>query len=149
CAGRISTPDNGISCARLHRGSPQRRGARRALAVARLYYCSIPCPAANPFGRHGGLLSQGLKLLRVGAIACAAWTAFAAAQDIKFALDWKFEGQSAPYFVAIDKGYYGTEGLNVAIDSGPGSVAGIARVAAGTYPLGLFDINSLIKLRDQ
>ncbi|MEP9375602.1 ABC transporter substrate-binding protein [Aquabacter sp. CN5-332] len=69
--------------------------------------------------------------------------------DIKFALDWKFEGPSAPYFVAIDKGYYKTEGLNVTIDSGPGSVAGIARIAAGTYPLGFFDINSLVKFRDQ
>ena len=24
--------------------------------------------------------------------------------DLKFALDWKFEGPAAPYFVAIDKG---------------------------------------------
>ncbi|MEW6122337.1 MAG: ABC transporter substrate-binding protein [Pseudomonadota bacterium] len=69
--------------------------------------------------------------------------------DVKFALDWKFEGPSAPYFVAIDKGFYKEEGLNVTIDTGPGSVAGIARVAAGTYPLGFFDINSLVKFRDQ
>jgi len=69
--------------------------------------------------------------------------------DVKFALDWKFEGPSAPYFVAIDKGYYRAEGLSVTIDSGPGSVAGIARVAAGTYPIGFFDINSLVKFRDQ
>lgn len=69
--------------------------------------------------------------------------------DVKFALDWKFEGPAAPYFVAIDKGYYKAEGLNVTIDSGPGSVAGIARVAAGTYPIGFFDINSLVKFRDQ
>ena len=27
--------------------------------------------------------------------------------------------------------------------------AGIARVAAGTYPLGFFDINSLVKFQDQ
>jgi NitT/TauT family transport system substrate-binding protein len=69
--------------------------------------------------------------------------------DVKFALDWKFEGPAAPYFVAIDKGYYKAEGLNVTIDSGPGSVAGIGRVAAGTYPLGFFDINSLVKFQDQ
>src|SRR6202049_3712407 len=68
---------------------------------------------------------------------------------IKFALDWKFEGPAAPYFVAIDKGYYKAEGLNVTIDSGPGSVTGIARIAAGTYPIGFFDINSLVKFRDQ
>ncbi|QRG05433.1 ABC transporter substrate-binding protein [Xanthobacter dioxanivorans] len=78
----------------------------------------------------------------------AAWPA-AAETDVKFALDWKFEGPSAPYFVALDKGYYKQEGLNVTIDSGPGSVAGIARVAAGTYPIGFFDINSLMKFRDQ
>src|SRR6478609_10855962 len=69
--------------------------------------------------------------------------------DLKFALDWKFEGPAAPYFVAIDKGYYKAEGLDVTIDTGPGSVAGIARVAAGTYPIGFFDINSLARFRDQ
>ena len=60
-----------------------------------------------------------------GAMQASAQTA------VKFALDWKFEGPSAPYFVAIDKGYYKAEGLDVTVDSGPGSVAGIARVAAG------------------
>jgi len=89
-----------------------------------------------------------------GMLAGAAAAALAASPasadtDVKFALDWKFEGPAAPYFVAIDKGYYKAEGLNVTIDSGPGSVAGIARVAAGTYPLGFFDINSLVKFQDQ
>lgn len=77
-------------------------------------------------------------------------TAGASAQTaVKFALDWKFEGPSAPYFVAIDEGHFKAEGLEVTVDSGPGSVAGIARVAAGTYPLGFFDINSLVRFRDQ
>ena len=89
-----------------------------------------------------------------GMLAGAAVAAFAvgpacAQTDVKFALDWKFEGPAAPYFVALDKGYYKAEGLNVTIDSGPGSVAGIARVAAGTYPIGFFDINSLVKFQDQ
>lgn len=90
-------------------------------------------------------------MLKIVAIALAAGAPqVALAQTaVKFALDWKFEGPSAPYFVAIDKGYYKAEGLDVTIDSGPGSVAGIARVAAGTYPLGFFDINSLVKFRDE
>ena len=80
----------------------------------------------------------------------ALWCALAAAQTpIKFALDWKFEGPAAPYFVAIDKGYYKAEGLDVTIDQGSGSVEGINRVASGTYPLGFSDINSLIKFRDK
>ena len=87
-------------------------------------------------------------LLAGVALAAAARQAVAHT-DLKFALDWKFEGPSAPYFVAIDKGYYKGEGLNVTIDTGPGSVAGIARVAAGTYPMGFFDINSLVKFQDQ
>jgi NitT/TauT family transport system substrate-binding protein len=94
-----------------------------------------------------------LKLLaRLAATAAVTAVCVGAAMadtDVKFALDWKFEGPSAPYFVAIDKGYYKAEGLNVTIDTGPGSVAGIARVAAGTYPLGFFDINSLVKFQDQ
>lgn len=84
----------------------------------------------------------------VAFLALTATTA-AAQTDVKFALDWKFEGPSAPYFVALDKGYYKAEGLNVTIDTGPGSVQGIGRVAAGTYPIGFFDINSLVKFRDQ
>ena len=67
---------------------------------------------------------------------------------VRFALDWRFEGPAAPYFVAIDKGYYKQEGLSVAIDPGSGSVEGINRVASGAYELGFADVNSLIKYRD-
>ena len=67
---------------------------------------------------------------------------------IRFALDWRFEGPAAPFFVAIDKGYYKAEGLNVSIDPGAGSVEGINRVASGAYEVGFADINSLIKYRD-
>jgi NitT/TauT family transport system substrate-binding protein len=99
---------------------------------------------------------DGGDMVRKLGFAVVAWVLFIATApsanaqfDLKFALDWKFEGPSAPYFVAIDKGYYKAEGLNVSIDSGPGSVAGIARVAAGTYPIGFFDVNSLVRFRDQ
>lgn len=67
---------------------------------------------------------------------------------LRFALDWRFEGPAAPYFVAIDKGYYKAEGLNVSIDPGSGSVEGINRVASGAYEMGFADINSLVKYRD-
>ncbi|MCC7345964.1 MAG: ABC transporter substrate-binding protein [Variibacter sp.] len=90
-----------------------------------------------------------LAALLSAAVVLGAATAASAQTAVKFALDWKFEGPAAPYFVAIDKGYYKAEGLDVTIDSGPGSVAGIARVAAGTYPIGFFDINSLAKFLDQ
>ena len=67
---------------------------------------------------------------------------------VRFALDWRFEGPAAPFFVAIDKGYYKQEAINVSIDPGSGSVEGINRVASGAYEVGFADINSLIKYRD-
>ena len=67
---------------------------------------------------------------------------------MRFALDWRFEGPAAPYLVAIDKGYYKAEGLNVSIDPGSGSVEGINRVASGAYDVGFCDINLLVKYRD-
>ena len=85
-------------------------------------------------------------------IAAAVFATAALAQKetpVRFALDWRFEGPAAPYFVAIDKGYYKAEGLNVTIDQGSGSVEGINRVASGAYEIGFADINSLVKYRDR
>src|SRR5437868_4672011 len=94
--------------------------------------------------------NPSIRIRLAGFVAGALFCAAAFGQtSIKFALDWKFEGPAAPYFVAIDKGYYKAEGLDVTIDEGSGSVEGINRVASGTYPLGFSDINSLIKFRDK
>lgn len=71
-----------------------------------------------------------------------------AATEIKFTLDWKFEGPAAPFFIALDKGYFAAEGLDVTIDTGAGSRESIPRVATGAYQMGFGDINSLIQLMD-
>ena len=34
---------------------------------------------------------------------------------VQFALDWKFEGPSAPYFLAIDNGHFKAGGMDVEI----------------------------------
>ena len=69
--------------------------------------------------------------------------------DVPFALDWKFEGPSAPYFAAIDNGHFEAEGLNVTIEAGTGSVNTIPKIATGAFPIGFGDINSVIKFLDQ
>jgi NitT/TauT family transport system substrate-binding protein len=88
------------------------------------------------------------KLMAVLAL-CFAGAAWAQKETpVRFALDWRFEGPAAPYLVAIDKGYYKAEGINVSIDAGSGSVEGINRVASGAYDVGFCDINLLVKYRD-
>jgi NitT/TauT family transport system substrate-binding protein len=93
----------------------------------------------------------GRTVLALAAAGAMLWAGSAGAAEtrIKFTLDWKFEGPAAPFVVAIDKGYYKDEGLDVTIDTGAGSLEPINRVASGTYDMGFGDINSLIKFRDQ
>jgi NitT/TauT family transport system substrate-binding protein len=67
---------------------------------------------------------------------------------IRVSLDSKFEGPSAPFLVAIDKGYFKAEGLDVAVDPATNPIDPITRVASGAYEMGFADINSLIKFRD-
>ena len=76
-------------------------------------------------------------------------TSGSAATKLQFTLDWKFEGPAAPYFLAIDKGFFKSEGLEVEISPGKGSLAAIPKVATGAFPFGFADINSLIKFLDQ
>ena len=68
---------------------------------------------------------------------------------LPFTLDWKFEGPSAPYFVAIDGGHFAAAGLDVEISPGKGSLDAIPKVATGAFPIGFADINSVIKFLDQ
>ena len=86
-------------------------------------------------------LASGLTL----AIAMPAF----AQTDIKFTLDWRFEGPAAGFLLAQDNGYFAEEGLNVSFDIGNGSVEVIPRVATGAYQMGFGDINSLIKFLDE
>ncbi|MDG4647111.1 ABC transporter substrate-binding protein [Roseibacterium sp. SDUM158017] len=79
----------------------------------------------------------------------AATPALAQDTEIQFALDWRFEGPAAPYFLAIDNGYFAEEGLEVEVTAGQGSLDAIPKVASGAFPMGFADINSLIRFLDQ
>lgn len=71
----------------------------------------------------------------------AAWAQTA----VKFTLDWVFQGPTSPFLVALDKGYYKAEGLDVTMDPGQGSAGAVQRVATGAYHIGFADVNSLIE----
>jgi NitT/TauT family transport system substrate-binding protein len=99
--------------------------------------------------RHSNIRFGRSGLAIAAAVAAVLAAGPAGAQTkIKFSLDWKFEGPAAPFVVAIDKGYFKAEGLDVTIDTAAGSLEPINRVASGTYDMGFADMNSLIKFRD-
>lgn len=95
-----------------------------------------------------------LIALAVGISACAAPpaaqpTAPAPAKPkvthIRFSLDWAIEGPSAPFLIALDKGYFAEEGLSVVIDRGTGSAGTVTRIASGAYEMGYADINAMME----
>jgi NitT/TauT family transport system substrate-binding protein len=64
--------------------------------------------------------------------------------SMKLVLDWIFQGQHAPYFLANETGIFKDNGLSVQVDRGFGSGDTISKVAAGAYPVGIADLGSVI-----
>ncbi|MFG1423596.1 ABC transporter substrate-binding protein [Roseixanthobacter liquoris] len=62
---------------------------------------------------------------------------------VRFALDWIPGSAHAPFLIALQKGYYKAEGLDVTVDPGKGSTEVVRQLAAGVYDMGFPDINVL------
>jgi len=75
--------------------------------------------------------------------------AAAAQTGVKFALDGKFDGPTAPFAVGLDKAYFKAEGLDVSVETPATPLDAITRVATGAADLGFADINAMIKYGDQ
>lgn len=64
--------------------------------------------------------------------------------DVTFAVNWVFDGEHPAFFVALDKGYFRENGLNVKIVRGFGGSDTVKRVATGEVPIGMGDAVSAI-----
>ncbi|HET9340818.1 MAG TPA: ABC transporter substrate-binding protein [Casimicrobiaceae bacterium] len=98
--------------------------------------------------RDAGRARNGLAGAAIAALAgiLALAPGVAAAQEkIKFQLDWRFEGNAAPFLLAKAKGYFAQEKLDVEIDAGSGSGNAVNRVASGAYQMGFADLAALIE----
>lgn len=65
-------------------------------------------------------------------------------RDVKFVLDFISLGRHAPWYVALGKGYFKEEGLNVTIMPSKGTADAIRNVVTGAAEFGFIDIPSLV-----
>ncbi|MBK5958343.1 hypothetical protein CCR97_08975 [Rhodoplanes elegans] len=71
-------------------------------------------------------------------------SAMAQERDVKFILDFISLGRHAPWYVALGKGFYKEEGLNVSIIPSKGTADAIRSVVTGIADIGFIDIPSLV-----
>lgn len=69
---------------------------------------------------------------------------FAQQRNLSFTLDFIPLGRHAPWYVALAKGYYKDEGLNVSIMPAKGTADAIRALESGSVNVGLIDIPSLL-----
>jgi NitT/TauT family transport system substrate-binding protein len=71
------------------------------------------------------------------------------AEKVKFGFSWILVAQTIPFYVALDKGYWRTEGLDVNILRGFGSGDAVKKVAAGATDIGAADSATLVIARSK
>jgi NitT/TauT family transport system substrate-binding protein len=67
-----------------------------------------------------------------------------AADKVTFVTDFGYNGRHAYYFVALEKGYYAKQNLDVDIVRGQGSADAVKQVGSGTAQLGFADTAAII-----
>ena len=89
------------------------------------------------------------EFLVAGAGMIAAPAVGRAATNVRFVLDFAFQGNHSVFALGIDRGHYSSAGLNVSMDRGYGSGDTIVKVASGAYDFGFADINAAVKFNAQ
>ncbi len=73
----------------------------------------------------------------------------AAQKDIRVSLAFLFQSLDAPLIVAIKKGYFTAEGLNVTYERGTGNVAAISNLGTGQFDVAFSDIYNTLEFNDK
>ncbi len=87
-------------------------------------------------------------LLATALTAVIGFATVASAQKLEpfdFRLNWTLYGEHAPFFVALDKGFYKDEGLDVKILEGSGSTTVTQLVANSTNPVAYVDSATMMR----
>ena len=68
-----------------------------------------------------------------------------AADKVTFRLHWKVSGMHVPLIVAMDKGFYKDEGIDISIKEGTGSTVTLKLIGVGEETLGIAGTNVTVK----
>ena len=93
------------------------------------------------------LLLTGLLLLGVAGNSGPAKAQVPKMTDVTFSLDFIVLGRHAPFYVAIEKGYFKEENLNVNIIAAKGTAQAIQNVESGLAQIAFTDVASLVVAR--
>jgi len=67
--------------------------------------------------------------------------------NVRFSLDWAFQGPQAAFLVALERGHFRREGLNVTMERGFGSGDVPLKILGGAFDVGVADVNPMIRLK--
>ena len=90
-----------------------------------------------------------MKTWIASAVSVLALASAAQAEDVTLQLKWVTQGQFAGYFVALDKGFYEEEGLNVTIKPGGPDVAPVQVLIGGGADVMVDWLPSALAAREQ
>jgi len=85
-----------------------------------------------------------LYAMALGAAAVIPVAAHAQQKNVRFVLDWAFQGHQAPFTIPVDDGTFARYNLNVTVDRGAGSGDAVGKVGSGNYDLGLADVYTMM-----
>lgn len=100
---------------------------------------------------------SGLFALLVAAFAFVSFAPVSAQSEmrIRFSLDRAIDGTAAPLFLAIDKGYFKEQGIDVVVEPAQSPMDAITRLTLTngatepTHDMSVGDLNMMIRYRDQ
>ena len=67
--------------------------------------------------------------------------------NVRFSLDWSFQGPQAAFLVALERGHFRREGLNVTMERGFGSADVPVKIMGGAFDVGVADVNPTIRMK--
>src|SRR5436190_4036979 len=98
--------------------------------------------------RIGAMDRRNFRVLAGSLAVVLALAAPAQAQqtkNIRFVLDWAFQGQQAVFTLPVSDGTFARSHLNVTVDRGVGSGDTVSKVASGAYDIGVADLYSMVR----